>query len=211
VQDRLYRWDEGDWLVDRTAPLPRLLFYTGPIYIIGAVALTALALALRTRSREIRRHALVALLTIGSVPLLVGFGKDATNVFCPWDITRYGGDVPYVRVIERFPPGQRPARRGRGFPAGHASGGFALVALAGLAGTRRGQWLGIATGIVMGSTMGLYQMAKGAHYFSHTLVTAIFAWIVFLLWRRLLPVRRAEPPPSVSAERSETTDVRKTM
>jgi membrane-associated PAP2 superfamily phosphatase len=31
-------------------------------------------------------------------------------------------------------------------------------------------------------------MAKGAHYLSHTVVTMLLAWWVFLLWRRLLRV-----------------------
>ena len=53
--------------------------------------------------------------------------------------------------------------------------------------------------------MGAYQMAKGAHYLSHTVITALFAWLVsaiFIsyakweeeydeLWSRL---RRSIPP-----------------
>jgi membrane-associated PAP2 superfamily phosphatase len=38
--------------------------------------------------------------------------------------------------------------------------------------------------------MGGYQMLKGAHYLSHTLTTMLVAWIILLLWRRVL---RAEP------------------
>lgn len=30
----------------------------------------------------------------------------------------------------------------------------------------------------LGWTMGLYQMLKGAHFFSHTLATMILAWIL---------------------------------
>ena len=197
IQDLFYQ-PKGRWLVDREDPGLRMLFYTGPKYLIVAVALSLIFVVWRARSRELRRNAGVALLTLGSVPLLVGFGKDTTNVFCPWDITRYGGEVPYVQVLERFPVEQRPERRGRGFPAGHASGGFALFGLAGLARTRRGQMLGIATATALGGAMGLYQMAKGAHYLSHTLITAIFAWIAFLLWRRLMRANRAVPPHETS-------------
>jgi membrane-associated PAP2 superfamily phosphatase len=192
VQDRLYLWEQGRWLVDRHAPLPKLVFYEAPKYLIGGVVLAVAIHAWRTRSRARRREALVTLAGIISIPVLVGLGKDTTNVFCPWDITRYGGSVPYVRVLERFPPGQRPAGRGRGFPAGHASGGFALMALAGMATTRRGQYLAIAAGAALGGIMGAYQMAKGAHYLSHTLVTALLAWIVFLLWHRVWRTHRAE-------------------
>lgn len=190
LQDRLYRWDEHRWLIDREAPTLRFWFYNAPKYLIGVVAVLLLVTASRSRSKVRRRHALVALLSIVSIPLLVGLLKGSTNVFCPWDITRYGGDVPYVRVLERHTPDQRPTRRGRGFPAGHASGGFALMALAGLASTRRGQGLAIASGVALGGIMGAYQMAKGAHYLSHTLVTALLAWIVFLGLRRVLGAHR---------------------
>jgi membrane-associated PAP2 superfamily phosphatase len=45
--------------------------------------------------------------------------------------------------------------------------------------------------------MGAYQMFKGAHYLGDTLVTALVAWIIHLLLRRLLlrPANtRADPP-----------------
>ncbi len=190
VQDHLYRFDEGRWLVDRADPVLRLIFYTGPKYIIGLLALTLLWRAWKSPSREDRKNLAVALLSIVATPTLVGLGKDTTNVFCPWDITRYGGDVAYMRVLESYPEDQRPPGRGRGFPAGHASGGFALMSLSGLATTRRGRWVGLAIGLATGTLMGLYQMAKGAHYLSHTLITALVAWIVFLLLQKLLRVAR---------------------
>jgi membrane-associated PAP2 superfamily phosphatase len=34
--------------------------------------------------------------------------------------------------------------------------------------------------------MGGYQMLKGAHYLSHTVVTMLLAWIVLLVWRRVV-------------------------
>jgi len=90
-----------------------------------------------------------------------------------------------VRVMEICEPGQRPKKRGRCFPAGHASGGYALFSLAGLATSRRGRWIGVSIGLVVGGAMGGYQMLKGAHYLSHTVVTVFVCWIVFLLLRRL--------------------------
>lgn len=194
VQDWFFDFSNHRWRIDRDEPIARALFYTGPKIAIIALAL-ALAAALIRPPRDLRRRDIgIALLTLVAVPLLVGLGKDTTNVFCPWDITRYGGDVPYVRILARFPAGERPARRGRGFPAGHASGGFALVGLAALARTRRAQWAAIALAACVGGTMGLYQMAKGAHYLSHTLVTALLAWILFLVLRRALGAHR-DPAP----------------
>lgn len=193
VQDRLYDPAAHRWLIDARDAGLRQLLYTGPKAALITLGSALLVLALapdrwRWRARipePAPRHVWVALLTLGGVPAAIGQIKAATNVFSPSDIRRYGGDVRYVRVFEAFPASDRPARAGRSFPAGHASGGFALLALSGLARTRRWQIAGLALGGVAGGAMGFYQMAKGAHYLSHTLVTALLVWIGFLFWRRV--------------------------
>jgi membrane-associated PAP2 superfamily phosphatase len=205
LQDHFYDFSTRQWFVDGTDPLPRTFFYQAPkvaliafavglfVVIVGPARWRA---ALGLPSASDRRALAVVLLTLASGPTLIGIGKAMTNVFCPSEITRYGGDVSYVRVFECYPPDQRPARRGRCFPAGHASGGFALLSLAGLARTRRGQLLGAGIGVAVGGIMGLYQMLKGAHYLSHTIVTAIVTWLIFLLWlriARLLPYKSTDP------------------
>jgi membrane-associated PAP2 superfamily phosphatase len=194
VQDALFDFTRGRWRVNGYDPLWRAWFYSGPkllLIVFGAVTLVLTAGPARWRARtglaEVSRVGLGALvLTLGTTPALVGGGKAVTNVFCPSEIRRYGGDVCYVRVLEAFPPADRPTRKGHCFPAGHASGGFALMALAGIARTRRGQYLGVAVGLIVGGVMSAYQMAKGAHYLSHTLITALLAWIVFVVWIRWL-------------------------
>lgn len=200
VQDHLYNFQAKSWLVDEHAPVPRLLFYSGPKVLIWILALTTLTTAIfykRIPFLDIpKRDLIIVVLTIAIAPALVALGKATTNTFTPSKIRRYGGDVPYVKVIEPYPAGDRPVKRGRAFPAGHASGGFALFALAGLASTRRGRAIGIAIGMTAGTVMGFYQMLKGAHYLSHTVVTGMFCWIVFLTWRRVIPdpVSRQEFP-----------------
>jgi len=191
LQDRFYDAGTGRWAVDAMNPLGRLVFYNGPKAFIILTALALLGLALgparwRDRLRFGRRDLWVALLTLVSVPVLAGWGKDATNTFCPSEIRRYGGDVPYVKVFERYPENDRPARRGRGFPAGHASGGFALLGLMWLRRSSAWRLGGLALGLGAGWWMGGYQMLKGAHYLSHTVVTMLLAWIVMLLWRRVV-------------------------
>ncbi|HEY8991007.1 MAG TPA: phosphatase PAP2 family protein [Luteolibacter sp.] len=193
IQDFFFNFSTKQWLVDDEAPIPRLLFYTGPKALIIALVVGLFVLAVgpaRWRARwpvpGVRRVDIwVAIATLAVAPGLVSLSKATTNVFCPRDIQRYGGSVPYVRVMEICEPGQRPKKRGRCFPAGHASGGYALFSLAGLATSRRGRWIGVSIGLVVGGAMGGYQMLKGAHYLSHTVVTVFVCWIVFLLLRRL--------------------------
>ncbi len=191
VQDRLYDFSAHTWAVNAKAPVPRLVFYTGPKVLlialgIGLVALAAGPARWRDRWMLRRRDVCVALAVLASAPALISAVKATTNIFCPYEIRCYGGSAPYVRVLETYPEGDRPARRGRGFPAGHASGGFALLGLAGLARTRRGRIAGAGVGLAAGWAMGGYQMLRGAHYLSHTVITMIVCWIVFLLWRRVL-------------------------
>lgn len=189
LQDRLFDFERERWLVDRNDPLPRWIFYVGPKYVLYGFALLWCAALFRPPFGWVRRDMTIVLLQLIFVPLLVAISKDQTNVHCPSELIRYGGTVPYVRVLEHYPEGARPERPGHCFPAGHASGGFALVALAGLGRTRFGRRLGLGIGVGLGTYMGVYQMAKGAHYLSHTLITALFAWIMFLVWRRIIPAR----------------------
>ncbi len=203
LQDHFYDFTRHRWLIDAKAPLPRFFFYNLPKVLLILFGLTLIALTLgpaRWRNRfrlhaPHHRRAMIALLaTLASGPALIALGKATTNTFCPAEVHRYGGDVPYVRALECFPPGEKPARRGRCFPAGHASGGFSLLALAAFASTRRQQLICILIGLTYGWTMGLYQMLKGAHYLSHTVVTMLLIWIIFLLWHRLLRLPQPSAP-----------------
>lgn len=196
VQDRLFDFGTKRWAVDAQDPLGRALFYTGPkVAFIIPLGIAVLTLALgparwRDRLQFGRRDVWVAFLTMATVPILAGLGKKHTDTFCPSEIRRYGGDVPYVKLCEPYPADDRPERRGHCFPAGHASGGFALLGLVWLRRTRAWKIGGLALGVGLGWWMGGYQMLKGAHYLSHTVVTMLVAWIMVLLWRRIV---RAAP------------------
>jgi membrane-associated PAP2 superfamily phosphatase len=191
LQDRFYDFTAQRWLVDAKEPVGRLVFYDGPKAAIILLAVAVLVLALgperwRGKLRFARRDLWVALLTLVTVPVLAGFGKNTTNTFCPSEIRRYGGDVAYVKLCSPFPEGDRPDRRGHCFPGGHASGGFALLGLMWLRRTRAWRLGGIALGLGVGWWMGGYQMLKGAHYLSHTVTTMLLAWIVLFAWRRIV-------------------------
>ncbi|MBE7538460.1 MAG: phosphatase PAP2 family protein [Opitutaceae bacterium] len=196
VQNHLYDFAARRWLIDAHAAVPRALFYTGPKLVLITMGVALIALVVGPQSwrnrlhvpEPVRRNLLVAFLTLGTVPAFIGELKSVTNVFCPSEIRAYGGDQPYVRVLERHSDSDRPTRCGHCFPAGHASGGFALLGLVGLASSRRARVLTIVPGLAAGCIMGFYQMAKGAHFLSHTVVTALIAWILFLVWRRILRV-----------------------
>jgi membrane-associated PAP2 superfamily phosphatase len=199
LQDHFYDFVNHRWIVDGHEPVGRAVFYNVPKLGVILTGVTLLVLALgparwRESWRLDRRALWVAVATLATVPALAGLGKNFTNVFCPSEVRRYGGQVPYVKLCSAYPDNDRPAQRGHCFPAGHASGGFALLALAWLRPTRRARLVGLALGLGLGWWMGAYQMLKGAHYLSHTVTTMLLAWIVVLAWRRVLVARAGVIP-----------------
>jgi membrane-associated PAP2 superfamily phosphatase len=188
VQDCFYDSAHG-WVVNRQAPMPRFFFYDAPKLIFAvliAVLLGCLVVptAWFPRRPFSRCAAAFLLVCFGLVPGTVGLLKATTGVFFPYQVERYGGKQPYRNVLQSIP--HVPCRaRGKGFPAGHASGGFALMGLYFAWQRRQARWLGLASGLVLGWTLGLYQMLKGAHYLSHTVVTMVLGWLIILLLARL--------------------------
>ena len=117
--------------------------------------------------------ALSVLLSTSVVALL----KDWTHVACPWDLVRYGGGQPEGLAV------------GRCFPAGHASAGYAWMALYFffLAVRPAWRWHGLALGLVLGLVFGIDQQLRGAHFLSHDLWAAAICWTTALLVDRALP------------------------
>lgn len=194
LQDRFYDFSAGAWIVDGREPVGRLVFYSGPKLLVIALGVALLVLIsgpARWRDHlSLERRALaVAVLTLTTVPLLAGLGKRMTNTFCPSEVRRYGGEFPYVKLLEAYPAEDLPATRGHCFPAGHASGGFALVGILWLRASRRWRLAAIATAAALGLIMGGYQMLKGAHYLSHTIATLLLAWLVTEVWAKVIGVQ----------------------
>ena len=183
IQDHFYIWAKHQWLVDKHALIPRMIFYTGIKVVIiafGVLCFTGWVLSFKIKKFFGYRHfCMVMSLSLGVVPLTVSVLKDVSNVYTPSQIKRYGGDRPYIKVLEKKNQDKRTSTRskGRGWPAGHASGGFSLMALYYAFSKRRCRKLGLFIGLAVGWTMGFYQMLKGAHFLSHTLVTMSIAWI----------------------------------
>lgn len=190
LQDRLFLSAPHQWLINAKEPIGRLFFYTGIkvlLVVAGVGLLLAYLLSFRMASlRAYRRRMLLMVAAMSLVPLVIAGLKNATNVYFPSQLERYGGDKPYVKVFSRFPPGYQQTRRGYGYPAGHASGGFSIMALYFVFRTRRGSMLGLGTGLAVGWAMGGYQMAKGAHFLSHTVVTMLAAWLIILVIYRVV-------------------------
>lgn len=200
VQDRFYQGNRR-WLIDDHAKVPRLLLYTGPkalLIVLGAGCFVAFVASYKVhRLRAFRLPCLQVALALAAIPLTVASLKAFTNVYTPNKVLRYGGRQPYVKVLGQYPTPVKWSSRGRGWPAGHASGGFALMIL--YHALRRQRWrvLGLCLGLAVGWAMGLYQMLNGEHYLSHTVVTMSGAWILVLVIA--LATRRRAAAPAAPA------------
>jgi len=125
---------------------------------------------------QLRIVALAAIL----VPAVTSTLKQLSWSHCPWDLLRYGGDQPYVRLFGAFPANSFP---GQCLPAGHASSALWLLALAvfwlpaGPAAARRVALLAIASG----TAVAYLQQLRGAHFMTHTLWSIWIACVIVLV------------------------------
>jgi membrane-associated PAP2 superfamily phosphatase len=144
---------------------------------------------LRTLPRRERVHLLIGtLVTILAIWLL----KSRSLTSCPWELAEFGGQAVYV---SHWNWGIADGGEGLCFPAGHASAGFAFLTgyfwLRVRAPKAALVWLAVT--LVAGSTIGLAQQVRGAHYMSHTLWTGWLSWVIAAASYLLLehtPVRR---------------------
>jgi membrane-associated PAP2 superfamily phosphatase len=175
LQDLFYDISRKEWIVDGEAVGPRFWFYNFPKIILFAFGfllfLRVLDFKMIGRALPFSpREALYILICLAGIPLLVGLGKNITRVHCPSELRRYGGTEEYRRVISSEEKTSNQVRP-HCFPAGHASGGFALFAF--YFARRRRAWFAVP--MAYGWAMGMYQILKGAHFLSHTLFTMFFA------------------------------------
>ncbi len=183
IQDQLYSVASCQWMIHRDAYLPKAIFYNGIKWVLAAFGISGLVIFVlsyfKTRFLKYRYNALYFFLCMAIIPLTISSLKAVTNVYCPWDLERYGGKAPYVKVYNSYPESfKQEGRKPQCFPGGHASGGFALFALFFMASTRRQRLLSFLPPFLVGSLMGGYQMLKGAHFLGHNITTALMSFLM---------------------------------
>ena len=128
------------------------------------------------RRFQLRVIALSAILVPATSSLL----KHASSSHCPWDLQRYGGSAPYIRLFELMPS---EVGAGHCMPAGHASGAFWMISLSVLFMPQRLRCAAflLAFLLAFGIGVGWVQQLRGAHFLSHTLWSAWIALAIFFL------------------------------
>lgn len=160
------------------------LLHTGGrdlVVLAAVVLLSSLVLSSFKASMKRWRRPLLMLFTSAlATVLLVRIGKSITNVACPWDLSLFGGQKPYLP----FPMSLSvDTELGQCFPGGHSSGAFAWVGLYYLALVLKPKWRFKLLGAVLliGAVFSLCQEFRGAHFLSHDIASALIGWTMATL------------------------------
>jgi len=124
----------------------------------------------------------VVALSAVSIPAAISLIKLQSDSHCPWDLQRYGGTEPYVRLFESLPLG---VSAGQCMPAGHASSALWLISLSVffLPYRVKSAVSTLVIFLMLGLGVGWMQQLRGAHFLTHTLWSM---WISLLTLATIL-------------------------
>jgi len=170
-----------------------------PVILIGVGLAAGFALSFRRADlRPWRRALLFGALCVALSPLTVAGLKAGSAIHCPRRLEMYGGQQPYIRLLDPVPEG---ARRGHCWPGGHSSGGFGLMTLYFVFRRRKPRVARVclAAGLAYGLLLGMGRVVQGAHFVSHIFWAALVCWAVILALYELLLRREDDARASSSA------------
>lgn len=186
IQDNFYdfslhRWflsqEENTWI--------SIIFYSGIKKLIIIFGIIILLLYLYSFKKPLnflrfyRKGLLLVFISLLITPAIVSLLKVLSDVPCPYHVFHYGGEYPYLQVLDSKPIDI--VRKFRCFPAQHASGGFALMSLFFLFQSKKNKYLALSIALLIAWSMGLYKMLLGHHYLSHTIISMLIAWCIILI------------------------------
>jgi membrane-associated PAP2 superfamily phosphatase len=195
LADHLYAMEGHRWALQHAYLTQDLLHAGGRqaskdawFALLPALAITSFVPGMREWRRPLVYLLVASLLSTA----LVGLLKRWTGMDCPWDLLRYGGDKAYYGLFVQRPSG---AGSGTCFPAGHASAGYAWIALYFffLAVRPAMRWWGLGFALSAGLVFGITQQLRGAHFLSHDVWALMVCWLTALLLYRLMLVRVRAP------------------
>ncbi len=194
VADLLYRLQGERWAYRSTWLATDVLHVAGRdtsvfawLVVVGAWLASSRIATLRRWRRPLAYLALATAMGVVLTSLL----KAASPLDCPWDLVRYGGTREFTGWFTRH-----AAPGGGGcFPAGHASAGYAWLALYFFFARTVPRWRrrGLFAALAVGLVFGLSQQFRGAHFPSHDVWTAAICWFSALALDAAMFRRPAAP------------------
>ena len=196
IQNFFYNFELKVWLIDKDEPILKFFLYDGMkiFLILIAVAILFSLVFLRKKRliQEYKKGLIIVLLSAIFVPLMTGSLKAISNTPCPCNIVNFNGVYPDIKVFDSYPKDFIQPSKAKCWPAGHASGGFALMALFFLFKTPKNQKRALIGALIVGWSMGSYKMLLGDHFLSHTLITMIMAWLIILIIVKLTQFKQRQ-------------------
>jgi membrane-associated PAP2 superfamily phosphatase len=154
VQKHFYNSLTHQWIVDTNNTVLKFIFYDGIkrlLIIIAGLFLIGLIVGWkRPWMKSYKRGFIIVIVSSIAVPLLVGSLKAVTNIPCPKNLSIFDGAYPHTCVWEKYPSDFCKKEKQKCWPAGHASGGFALMSLIYLFHTRRAKVAAMSSAMVIG-------------------------------------------------------------
>lgn len=178
VQNHFFDIKNG-WIVDKNDKVLHFIFYSGVkkiIIIFGVILFFVMIFHKKLKLNF--ANLLIVFLSLCIVPATINALKKQTHMPCPVHIKIYGGDYSKVGLFQKNPEG---LEKKSCYPAGHASGGFALLSLVFLCNKKITKFITFTMALVLGWSMGLYKMMIGDHFLSHTIVSMLLAWLEILI------------------------------
>lgn len=196
VQSFFYNFETRNWIIDKNEPILKFFFYDGIknlLLFVGVLILFSLVFfRKKDLIQEYKKGLIIVLLASILVPSIVGFLKDITNTPCPCNIVYFNGTYPDKKVFDSYPDDFIQKSKVKCWPAGHASGGFALMALFFLFKTPKNQKRALVLALIIGWSMGTYKMLLGDHFLSHTIITMLMAWLIILIIVKFTQIKQRQ-------------------
>jgi membrane-associated PAP2 superfamily phosphatase len=182
IQSYFYNADTNTWLIDRNNKILDTIFYSGikKLFILFILSILFSLIFLRRFNwvkNNIKPFTIIFLSGL-LVPISISALKDSTNMPCPNQLVEFGGQYQNVSLFEKLEE-KRPVTRC--YPAGHSSGGFALLALLFLVNTKKAKITTLSLVMLLAWSIGGYKIMIGDHFVSHTIVTMIISPIIIIL------------------------------
>jgi len=190
VQNYFFNFDTSSWIWDNKEPISKFLFYDGIKKTLILFVFLILCSLIFFRNKEIiktyKKGLVIVLLSAIIIPATIGALKATTNMPCPKNIEYFGGSYPDVKLFDSYHIAFVQNKKIKCWPAGHASGGFALLSLFFLFKKRIHQIYALSFALTVGWSMGTYKMLIGDHFLSHTIITMLIAWLLILIIYKII-------------------------
>lgn len=181
--DRLYAFEGGRWALQDHFLAYEVMHHYGKLTVIAIGVLTMLLAILSCCVEGLKpwRWPLVYLVVgLVTAPALLSLSKHFSDIPCPWDLARYGGEMAYRHSLD-YPFSWTGLHSRSCFPAGHAAAGYGMLVIYFAAWPyARRPALFLLPGLLTGAAFGVAQQLRGAHFLSHDVWTLALTWFIAL-------------------------------